>query len=127
MEKLFEIYVNITDSLAVKGKSCEVNMVSFNGKACGKYFNGQVLGSGTDTQFAYKNGRVLLSARYLLQGTDISGQSCRIFIENNGSFEDGFTPRLITDSKALSEFEDTTLYSKITSTENELTVAVFKK
>lgn len=102
-------------------------MVSFNGSVMGKYFNGQVLGSGTDTQFAYKDGRVLLSARYLLQGTDIDGQSCRVFIENNGSFEDGFTPRLVTDIKALSEFEDTPLYAEIISTQNELTVAVFKK
>lgn len=59
MEKLFEINVNINDSLGVKGKSCDVNMVRFNGEAKGKYFNGQVLGSGIDTQFAYKNGLLL--------------------------------------------------------------------
>ena len=53
MEKLFDVYVEIIDSVFVKGKLNDVNMISFTGKVKGKYFNGEVMGSGVDTHNLY--------------------------------------------------------------------------
>ncbi|MDE6724035.1 MAG: hypothetical protein K2J79_00365, partial [Ruminiclostridium sp.] len=55
MEKLFDVYVEIIDSVFVKGKLNDVNMLSFTGKVKGKYFNGKVMGIGVDTQYISKD------------------------------------------------------------------------
>ena len=52
-----------------------------------------------------------MSARYMLTGTDHTGASCHIYIENNGWFTDGARPKpfrtvpsFYTDSAALAPF-----------------------
>lgn len=49
-----------------------------------------------------------MSARYMLTGTDRTGQPCHIYVDNNAWFTNGEKPRpwhskplFITDSKAL--------------------------
>jgi len=125
MIKLFDVYVEITDTVSVKGKLRDICMLSFTGKARGRYFNGKVIGSGIDTQYISKNGHMILSARYMLEGRDINGNECRCFIENNGSFDDGFIPEIVTDSPALSEFEGAELKAEITTRENGVIVSIF--
>lgn len=126
MIKLFDVYVDITDTISVKGKLQDICMLSFTGEVIGRYFNGKVIGTGVDTQNISKDGRMLLSARYILEGTDIDGKDCRCFIENNGSFDDGFIPEIVTDSPALSEFEGVTLKAEIKTKENGVIVSIFK-
>lgn len=125
MEKLFDVYVDINNTAFVKGKCSDVCMLSFTGEARGRYFNGKVIGSGVDTQLISKDGHMILSARYMLEGTDIAGNNCRCFIENNGSFDGGFTPKLVTDSPALSEFEGAQLKAEIETKENGVVVSIF--
>ncbi|MCH5192433.1 MAG: DUF3237 family protein [Oscillospiraceae bacterium] len=125
MIKLFDVYVDITDTIGVKGKLHNICMLSFTGEAKGRYFNGRVIGTGVDTQNISKDGRMLLSARYMLEGKDIDGNECRCFIENNGSFDGGFTPELVTDSPALSEFEGVGLKAEIETKENGVIVSIF--
>ena len=125
MIKLFDVYVEITDTIGVNGKLHDICMLSFTGEARGRYFNGKVIGAGVDTQTLSKDGHMLLSARYMLEGKDIDGKSCRCFIENNGSFDDGFIPVIVTDSPALSEFEGVTLKAEIVSAENGVIVSIF--
>lgn len=128
MEKLFDVFVKINGSVSVKGSKEDVCMIDFLGTAEGKYFNGRVMGTGTDTQHISKDGKTRLSARYILEGADISGEQCRIFIENNGSFEEGFVPRIVTDSKTLAQFEDGKLYAEVVCRDkDDVVVSVFGK
>lgn len=124
MIKLFDIYVDITDTVSVKGKLHDICMLSFTGEAKGRYFNGKVIGSGVDTQYISKSGQMILSARYMLEGRDIDGNECRCFIANNGSFDDGFIPEIVTDSPALSKFEGAELKAEIVSKENGVIVSI---
>ncbi len=45
MIKLLDVYVDITDTISVKGKLHDICMLSFTGEARGRYFNGRVIGS----------------------------------------------------------------------------------
>ncbi len=124
MKKILEIDVKITDFYSVKGKTGEVNMILFSGSARGEFFNGKVLGTGTDTQKITTEGKFTLSARYMLEGTDFTGTSCKLFIENNGSEEEGFKPRVITDSAALAHWEMAELKAEIEPAEGGVTVTI---
>ncbi len=125
MIKLFDVYVDITDTISVKGKLHDICMLSFSGEARGRYFNGKVIGSGIDTQYISRSGHMILSARYMLEGRDINGNECRCFIENNGSFDGGFIPEIVTNSPALSEFEGAELKAEIETKENGVIVSIF--
>ncbi|MDE7288570.1 MAG: DUF3237 family protein [Oscillospiraceae bacterium] len=125
MIKLFDVYVDIIDTISVKGKLRDVCMLSFTGKVSGRYFNGKVIGTGVDTQYLSKDNRALLSARYMLEGKDIEGNECRCFIENNGSFDNGFVPKIVNDSQALAKFEEAELKAEIAAKENGVIVSIF--
>ena len=125
MIKLFDVYVYITDTVCVKGKFHDVCMLYFTGEVKGRYFNGKVLGTGVDTQYSSKDKDMFLSARYMLEGKDIDGNECRCFIENNGSFDNVFIPKIVTDSPSLAEFEGAELKAEITAKENGVIVSIF--
>lgn len=74
MIKLFDIYVDITDTICVKGKLHDACMLSFTGEARGRYFNGKVIGTGFDTQYSSKDGHMVLSARYILEGAELKAE-----------------------------------------------------
>lgn len=77
-ELILSIYVQCFESISVKGRDTEIAMIPFTGKAYGKYFSGEIIGTGIDTQkFDIKSGECSLSARYMLQGTDKYGKACR--------------------------------------------------
>lgn len=85
-----------------------VRMIPFQGTVKGPIFNGIVEPCGVDTQVTNQNEVRHMSARYMLTGTDSDGNSCHIYIENNGWFTDGARPRpfktvptFITDSPIL--------------------------
>lgn len=125
MKKILEIDVKITDYYSVKGSVGQVNMILFSCSATGDFFNGKILGTGTDTQKITAQGEFSLSARYMLEGTDFTGTPCKLFIENNGSEEKGFKPRVITDSAALAEWETAELKAEISPSEGGVTIVVF--
>ncbi len=109
-EQILTVNVKIESAIDLKNdKGDSVVMISFTGSAEGKYFEGQVLPGGIDTQVIGKSGdRHSLSARYMLEGKDFKGESCKIFIENNGEFDKNLQgpmfrtyPKIITNSKAL--------------------------
>ncbi len=126
MEKIFDIIVNMGETLSVYGKYSDIHMISFTGTAVGKYFNGTVIGSGVDTQKVSKaDGTAFLSARYMLEGIDADGEKCRIFVENNGSPESGYRPLIVTDSKALARLETAEMSAGIKNHENGVIVSVY--
>ncbi len=109
-EQILTVNVKIESAIDLKNDNGDsVVMISFTGNAEGKYFEGQVLPGGIDTQIIGKSGdRHTLSARYMLEGKDYKGEPCKMFIENSGQMNKNLQgilfrtyPKIITDSKAL--------------------------
>ena len=124
---LMEIRVECGEAVPVKGQETTVVMSPFTGTADGPYFRGGTVGTGVDTQRIGKDGRTLLSARYMLEGTDAAGNACRIFIENQGSWQEGFTPRIVTDSPLLKEWETAELTATVDGIPGGVLVRIFRK
>lgn len=129
MEKIMEIEVALTGSQTVEGQAYKICMLPFTGVARGRYFTGRTVGEGVDTQKISKTGKVLLSARYLLEGTDYQGNSCRVFVENNGCEENGTIicrPQIVTDSLVLKEWETADLCAQVEGAENGVLVSIYR-
>lgn len=127
MNTFLTIKISITDIFEVSGGSCSSRMILFKGDAASDFFKGTIMPGAVDTQIK-SNGITHLSARYTLDGFDSSGNKCRIFIENNGTDNNGVistSPKLITDSPLLKHFENKTLAGSITSDENGLVVSIY--
>ena len=121
--EILTIDVLLKEFNEVKGHKGEALMILFDGYCHSEIFDGVILNGGVDTQRqdAGSNLRTL-SARYILQGKDFEGKECHIFIENNGTSDGGrfaTTPKILTDSDALKELEDTDLVGSISSTDEE--------
>ena len=99
-------------------------MIPFSAEATGKYFSGKTVANGIDTQTT-TNDEYSLSARYMLEGADLSGKKCRIFIENNGTSLDNCKPKIYTDSEELAFLENAELAAKVECTENGCVVRIF--
>ncbi len=124
-ESVITIYVSCLEPLEVKGHKQTVMMVPFSGTAEGSGFTGKVVGTGYDTQKIMPDGTCLLSARYILEGTDSTGAYCKIFIENE-SCEDGIIrPQITTDSSALAFLEDEKMHSEIESVDGGVVIRIF--
>lgn len=109
-EEVLTVHVKTSEAIKLDSNYGDsVVMFPFIGTVTGKYFEGKVLPGGIDTQIIGRYGdRHTLSARYMLEGKDYSGESCKIYIENNGDIDKELTdvlfrtyPKIITDSKAL--------------------------
>ena len=109
-EEVLTINIKIETAIDMKNDNGDaVVMILFTGNTKGKYFEGEVIPGGVDTQVIGKYGdRHTLSARYILEGKDYEGESCKIFIENNGNINNKLEgilfrtyPKIITNSKAL--------------------------
>ncbi|MBR3334416.1 MAG: DUF3237 family protein [Clostridia bacterium] len=124
---LLEIRVACDEPLTVRGQETTVVMIPFTGVSDGPYFFGKTIGTGVDTQKIGTDGSFHLSARYMLEGKDCSGNACRIFIENQGNEQEGFVPRIVTDSPVLKAWESTELYSTIEGIPGGVMVRIFRK
>lgn len=116
-KEILRIRVRLADRQQVQGKMGRAVMLGFTGTCESMAFNGKVLEGGIDTQIQLEGEPLHLSARYIMQGTDLSGRPCSIFIENNGiAAEDGriqTKPRIFTDSDALSYLETAELRGSV--------------
>ena len=131
MEEILTIYIDLMDIFEVKGKTAETVMINFTGNCKGRYFNGNVLPGGVDTQKEFYPQNRTLSARYILEGIDDKGKNCRIFIENEavlGSDKklDHTTPKIITDSKSLAWMEEAYLKGTIEPIGDGCIIHIFK-
>ena len=108
-KEILTVNVKLTKFDEVKGRSGEALMIHFDGNATGEYFNGIILPGGVDTQKEIKGSARALSARYILEGKDFKGNACKIFVENNGSFDENGNivthPTILTDSIDLAFLE----------------------
>lgn len=123
-ELIMTINVTTYDAQVLEGADSKVVMIPFSAQATGSYFNGQTVADGVDTQISTGDG-FTLSARYMLQGTDRSGSSCRLFIENNGTSLNDCRPRIFTDSRELAFLHDAELKADVKCVENGVVVSIF--
>ena len=124
---LLVIHVECGEAYSVCGSTQDIVMIPFTGTANSPYFVGTVMGTGVDTQKIPKGGSAFLSARYMLEGEDFEGQKCRIFIENQGTELKHCTPSIVTDSKALAEFEKMPLTASVVPDGNSVTIKIYKE
>lgn len=90
----------------------KVAMLPFSGTAEGEIFHGVVVPCGVDTQVTDRCGVRHMSARYMLAGKDKEGQSCHIYVDNEGWFTGGgqlprpfqTIPTFLTDSACLAPY-----------------------
>jgi hypothetical protein len=124
---LLQIEVRCEEPLRLVGSKRDITMIPFTGEASGPYFKGHIIGPGVDTQKIGKNGTMCLSARYMLEGQDFGGTSCRIFIENQGVWGKGFVPTVVTDSPLLADWETADLYAEVSGIPGGVLVKVFRR
>lgn len=128
-EEVLRIYVKLEDTITIHGNRERVNMIRFSGYAKSKYFCGEVLPGGADLQRGPIEGSMKLSARYILEGTDFEGKSCRIYIENNGAADENGVivtkPTIVTDSKALARMETADMTGAISSENNMVVIHIY--
>ena len=130
IKEVLTINVRITEVNEVKGHSGTARMILFDGDAHSEYFTGKILPGGVDTQKYLNKNSTMLSARYILEGTDSEGHPCKIFVENNGVFinngrNNGTSPTVYTDSKALAFLEREILYGKVEDTDNGVRIHIY--
>ena len=109
---IFEIIVDIDAAhiSQLNSTAGEVVMIPFSGTATGEFFQGLILPGGVDVQTVDQTGVRHMSARYMLEGTDKTGQPCRIYVDNNGWFSGEMVmpfrtiPTFRTDSRSLAEY-----------------------
>ena len=126
-ELLMEIKVTCEEPVSVSGAARKIVMIPFTAEASGPYFNGRTIGRGVDTQKIDAGGRAVLSARYMLEGTDANGYACRVFIENQGGGETGFFPAVVTDSPLLARWETARLYATLDGIPEGVMVRIYEK
>ncbi|MCF0190330.1 MAG: DUF3237 family protein [Marinilabiliaceae bacterium] len=130
MIELFKILVFITGVSHVTGTDMSVTMLRFNGHADSEYFKGEILPGGVDTQMHFTRDSTLLSARYMLKGVDANGDSCSVYICNEGYMtpRNGKThPKIVTDSKVLSEACKGELSGTIEGAPGGIMIRLFKE
>lgn len=123
-ELIVTIKVTTYDAQILDGNNTKVVMIPFSAEAAGDYFTGRTVTNGVDTQIITSDS-FSLSARYMLEGVDKSGKSCRLFIENNGTSLDNCTPRIYTDSAVLAFLENARLKADVTCIENGVIVKIY--
>ncbi len=126
--EILRIKVYLTGNTVVEGHADKAVMLPFTGDCACPLFTGKILPSGVDTQRIDAQGRVSLSARYALEGTDSDGQPCRIFIENVAVAALGqemiTRPTLRTDSKALAWLETADLSGRIEHCDDHIEIVI---
>ncbi len=126
MKKLMTMHIDCKETHEVKCEDAVYRQILFGGYAEGEYFDGKILQGGVDTQEEFLNGTGTLSARYMLEGTDMDGQKCMVYVENQGTIGGDVTkPVLHTDSKALNFVHHAKLTGRIKNVNGELQIDIF--
>lgn len=132
MREVLTVRVRIKETYEVHGQRGLARMILFDGEGEGSGFYGKILPGGVDTQQVHDDGKLELSARYMLEGTDGSGKSCLVFIENVGIANDkGYIekthPKIRTNSTTLSWLETSVLLGTISAWEKGVIIHIYKE
>ena len=127
--EILRLFINIKEVNTVESDTYTAVMILFDGRCEGKFFEGTILPGGVDTQIVNKDKTGTLSARYIVVGKDCEGNSCRLFIENNGILsDDGIVtkPKILTDSPVLKWMETEEFVGHIYDKDGQLTIIIEK-
>ena len=114
--KIMTINVNITGMQRVSTSEKTVTQV-----------NGTILPGGVDTQINVPE-KGTLSARYMLEGKDNSGDNCKMYISNDAIQNCNITtPHILTDSENLRWLNEAELRGELTIVENGVQIEIFSK
>lgn len=120
MKTALNIFIRLKDAVKIGN----VTVVYFDGDADGEFFKGKIRGEGADAQTVKDDG-VYLSAKYILEGVDYTGEECKLYVENDASPNEKYTrPKIATDSKALKFLETAPLCGKIIPSNKGLTIEI---
>ncbi len=126
---MLTLHIFLDDVYEVVGGST-VRMILFHGTAEGPHFQGTILPGGVDTQRSVPEG-MMLSARYIIEGTTTDGTPTKLFIENEGIAKEGETlvthPHIVTDNPSLSWMEQETLTGTIANEGDHLVIHISKQ
>lgn len=126
--EILRIQIQLGETLALDSPTAGVRMIPFTGFCESTVFKGNVLPGGMDTQMFPTPDRGTLSARYMLEGVDETGQNCKLFIDNSAVMQAGREtvtfPRIKTDSEALRWLETADLQGRIEGRENGLDIVI---
>ena len=119
-KELFRLNVTETKLETVQGNTCKVDMQYFKGTASGDYFSGSVYKESSNVTKTFKDGKKKNCARFILSGKDNAGNTCKIFIQDEGTEENGKTitkPVILTNSKALAWMETADIQGRLSVNE----------
>lgn len=123
---MLTLHIILDDTFEVIGKRT-ARMILFHGTAESPNFHGTILPGGVDTQRSVPEG-MMLSARYMIEGTDSNGTKTKIFIENEGIVKEGEAivthPHIITDNPALTWMERDDLTGTIENENDQLVIRI---
>lgn len=132
MKEVLTINVQITGTSEMKREEGDVYMIRFTGNCECRNFRGRIMEGGVDTQLLKKNGTGTLSARYLLDGMDCEGKTCKLYVENNGILgkngDIATTPRILTNSNSLKWLETAELSGTVEGAgEGKVVIRIYHK
>ena len=125
-EEILTIHVNITGSHMKHEGIYNIMTIPFAGSANSKWFRGTILPGAADVQRRKLWKAVRFCADYTLEGTDYTGEKCRVHIVNVDEGQ-GWKPTVTTDSKALSFLNGADCKAVLQGQKNMLTVRIFAK
>lgn len=127
MQEVITVFVRVEQAFSVQGQAGSATMLLFSGYAQGENFNGKILPGAVDCQKTGAEG-FTLSARYILEGEDGAGKSCKLFIENNGTADEAGVihtkPLVYTDSDCLKWLETVPLTGHISEQDGVLVIHI---
>ncbi len=130
MEKVLEFKIELDEIYEVNGSLGNVAMILFRGICESDIFQGKVLPGAVDTQVQRNGADKIISAKYILEGTDQLGCKCRIFVDNCGTVRNGTSllktkPMIMTDSVALKWLETANLSGSVEQEQDYIIIKIY--
>ena len=108
----FKVYANPEDCSDMMCAYGGVSFIPFTATVESDLFTGKTLPGACDVQVENPAGSRNMCAKYMFLGTDSAGNTCHLFVENNGYLaevmrNDPFFrayPKFMTDSPVLGEY-----------------------
>lgn len=107
----FDIVIDRSAITTLESDTNIVKIIPFTGSVDSDLFKGTVVPGAADVQVTNSAGIRHMCAKYMFVGYDANHNPCKLFVENNGYFEPGSSPKpfvayptFITDSPLLQPY-----------------------
>ncbi|ORX88205.1 hypothetical protein BCR32DRAFT_263658 [Anaeromyces robustus] len=123
-KELFSVHLIETKKYNVNGNTCNIEMIYIEGTCDGDYFNGELIFKDSSTVIKrFKDGKIELTSRYYINGTDNESNAGHLHIEDNLlGFDDNeqliVVPTIITDIESLAWLQTADIIGIVEKTDN---------